>query len=392
MNGRTNVTTGPNGGAIDIPLDPPTAFAAEGSHEKISLTWVDPKNKYATPEGEAMEDTDQLVSTWDHTVIVRKTDGYPATPDDGILVISSGQRNQYQTTPYIDTGLTNQTQYYYAAFAFNTDGVPSEPAYVDCFLYGYDTVLENNSWEYIDRACSEGLHTSLWEIGDTKPITVNLSTGTETFNLEILDFDHDDLSDDSGKAAITFGTHECTSAIVAISTLSYHPYMNYTQSKLYKYMNTVYGVIDSELKPYIRQVTKTQVRYTSSGDKGTFDDVGTFNCYLFPPGVSETDPSYKVLTSGPLFGDSGEGYQYPYYATVANRIKMRTDGSDLGDEIMEETDYYPTRTMGPYTRGYESGSYHHDPYLISAISGTVYANYTQNGVHVVFLCCIGKTN
>ena len=265
MNGRTNVTTGPNGGAMGIPLDPPTAFVAEGSHEKISLTWTDPKDKYATPEGEAMEDTDQLVSTWDHTVIVRKTDGYPATPDDGILVISSGQRNQYQTTSYIDAGLTNQTQYYYAAFAFNRDGVPSEPAYIDCFLYGYDAVLENNSWEYIDRACSEGLHTSLWEIGDTKPITVNLSTGAETFNLEILDFDHDDLSDGSGKAAITFGTHECTSAIVGISTLSYHTYMNYTQSRLYKYMNTVYGVIDSELKPYIRQVTKTQVRYTAPG-------------------------------------------------------------------------------------------------------------------------------
>ena len=120
-----------------------------------------------------------------------------------------------------------------------------------------------------------------------------------------------------------------------------------------------------------------------------FDDVGTFNCYLFPPGVSETDPSYKL--SGPIFGDSGEGYQYPYYATVANRIKMRTDGSDLNEEIMEETDYYPTRTMGPYSSGYESGSYYHNPYCIHATSGTVSTPYVHNGVHVVFLCCIGKS-
>lgn len=256
MNGRTNVTTGPNG-SVEIPLDPPTLFVANGSHEKISLTWTDPKNKYATPEGEMTEDTDQLVATWDHTVIVRKTDGYPATPDDGIVVISSGQHNQYQSTPYVDNGLTNQTQYYYAAFAFNSDGVPSEPAYVDCFLYGYDVILENNSWEYIDRACSEGLHTSLWEIGDTKS---GIADG-DSMTYAISAFDTDDLSDGSGKASISFTSVNLMATHTQNMNTSGYDDHSYKDTYMYQYLRgTLKNNLSDDLSKYLKTVIKKSAK------------------------------------------------------------------------------------------------------------------------------------
>lgn len=119
----------PSGSTLQIPLDACTNFSGEAGNAQVTLTWTDPKDKYATPEGETAQDPDQLVSVWDHTVLVRKTGSQPAGPNDGTVVVSSSVRNQYQSTPYTDTGLTNDTTYYYAVFAYNKDGVASEGAF-----------------------------------------------------------------------------------------------------------------------------------------------------------------------------------------------------------------------------------------------------------------------
>lgn len=60
MIGRSNAIFG--GSTLRIPLDAPTAFAATAGNAQVSLTWTDPLDKYATPEGEVSETGDQLVS------------------------------------------------------------------------------------------------------------------------------------------------------------------------------------------------------------------------------------------------------------------------------------------------------------------------------------------
>ena len=120
----------PGGSTLQIPLDAPTSFSATAGNAQVELTWTDPLDKYATPEGEVSETGDQLVSEWDHTVLVRKTGSQPAGPNDGTVVVSSSVRNQYQSAAYVDSGLTNDTTYYYGAFAYNSDGVYSEGAFV----------------------------------------------------------------------------------------------------------------------------------------------------------------------------------------------------------------------------------------------------------------------
>ena len=121
----------PQGSTLQIPLDACTNFSAEAGNAQVTLTWTDPLDKYATPEGETAQDPDQLVSVWDHTVLVRKTGSQPAGPNDGTVVVSSSVRNQYQTTAYVDSGLTNDTTYYYGVFAYNKDGVASSGAFVN---------------------------------------------------------------------------------------------------------------------------------------------------------------------------------------------------------------------------------------------------------------------
>lgn len=119
----------PSGSTLQIPLDACTGFSAKAGNAQVTLTWTDPKDKYATPEGETAQDPDQLVSVWEYTQIIRKTGSQPTGPHDGELVVSSSVRDQYATTGFVDTGLVNGTLYYYAAYAYNTDGVASEGAF-----------------------------------------------------------------------------------------------------------------------------------------------------------------------------------------------------------------------------------------------------------------------
>lgn len=104
-----------------IPLQPPANFAAKAGNGQVALTWADPENE--TSGG-------TTYATWDYTRIVRKTGSSPADENDGELVVESSQKNQYQTTGFVDDGLVNDTQYFYGAFACSTDGVWSEGAFV----------------------------------------------------------------------------------------------------------------------------------------------------------------------------------------------------------------------------------------------------------------------
>ena len=130
MNGRTN-SHGSSINELQVPLDPCTNLRAEAGNGEVTLYWDDPVDKYATPEGETAQDPQQLVSVWDHTIVVRKVGSQPANPNDGIVVTSSGVRDQYLSTGYIDTSLTNDTTYYYGVFVFNEDGIASDGAFVD---------------------------------------------------------------------------------------------------------------------------------------------------------------------------------------------------------------------------------------------------------------------
>lgn len=116
------------GDGEQIPLDAPTNFTGTAGNAQVTLTWTDPKDKYATPEGETTEEGDQLVSEWDYTRIIRKTGSAPTGPNDGVLVVESSVRDQYASTGYVDDDLTNGTTYYYGAYAYNKDGVASEGA------------------------------------------------------------------------------------------------------------------------------------------------------------------------------------------------------------------------------------------------------------------------
>lgn len=97
-----------------LPVGNVANFTATVGDTKITLNWEDPTDLIVD---------DVTIATWEKTKIMRKVGGYPANENDGVLVVENGVRDQYKTTGYEDTGLTNGTQYYYMAFPVTDAGI-----------------------------------------------------------------------------------------------------------------------------------------------------------------------------------------------------------------------------------------------------------------------------
>ena len=133
------------GGGSEIPVGNVESFSADPDDAQVSLTWVDPDD--AVIEGITF-------ATWAGTKILRKIGSYPTDQNDGTEVVNNSVRDQYSSTPYIDTGLTNDTEYFYMAFPYTTNGVynvneanrvsatPIEPG-----IYGVRVDKENSNPE-----------------------------------------------------------------------------------------------------------------------------------------------------------------------------------------------------------------------------------------------------
>lgn len=118
----------------------------------IEKIFVRPLNKSA-----AVKWTDPCDNGWLGTKIVRKTGTYPASVIDGTLVVDSRVRNQYTEDGFVDTGLTNGTEYYYKAFPYSGKGVNTsylnQAAPVMPFTFSFtgtyeDTNITANEQEY----------------------------------------------------------------------------------------------------------------------------------------------------------------------------------------------------------------------------------------------------
>lgn len=122
-------------------------FEAKGDDTTVELTWKDPVDRTVTDDnGELL-----AIAKWKGTKILRKVGSYPQNENDGVLVVDNGVRDQYATNGFIDTGLVNDTDYYYMAFPYTEEdvltvdeanrviGTPSEIK-----IYGVE-IDENNS-------------------------------------------------------------------------------------------------------------------------------------------------------------------------------------------------------------------------------------------------------
>ena len=159
-----------------------------------------------------------------------------------------------------------------------------------------DPVLANNSWEMIIDTANKSKGQDYWNIGDK----INIQVGDELLEFAIMDFNHDDKSDGTGKANITFGmtglmadTHSMNSTNTNVGS--------FVGSEMYTYLqDTVLPSMPQELQSVIKSVNKR----TSAGNASTEIQVDSMSIWLFSAGEIGQSAGYV---------SSDEGVAYPYY-------------------------------------------------------------------------------
>lgn len=313
---------------------------------KIALRWTDPDDTVLD---------NVVLAAWESTVVVRKDGAVPENIKDGVVVVESTVRNQYQTEQYIDeSGLEDMHTYYYRLFTKSTTGVIGDGSpTVKMTAKLIDPILANNTWEQIAEVAESGGASEVWDIGDE--ITVSISS--EYFSkitLQIADFNHYDKADGTGKAGIVFvtkdlltypgGSSDPRRLGVSFNTQSGGRGKGYLSSNIGQCVNGLFNSIDSNVTKY----AKTVVLSCDDGDNYT-EVKGHIKC--FTPSVKELGGGYGIDSSTqlPIFSDNASrkkkalttsSYQKWWTRTFAKTINMNEPyyvgsegGFDTSDEI-----------------------------------------------------------
>ena len=79
------------------------------------------------------------------------------------------------------------------------------PRWFTGIQYPYEANFADNTWAQIIKACQKKIIPTTWKVGDQKAMTIN----GISYQIDIIGKNHDDYSDGSGKAPLTFQMHDC---------------------------------------------------------------------------------------------------------------------------------------------------------------------------------------
>ena len=245
------------------------------STDNLTLKWKDPDNVVFNGE---------LIAEWAGTKVVRKEGGNPENVEDGTLIAESTVKDQYAVDGLQDSDVVVDTQYNYALFPYTTKNIytRSDLNRVRGSLMEYNPILSENTWKIIHGASALGIAKNLWKIGDEKD------------GFRIIDFDHDDLSDGSGKAGITFDVISSKYTTKSKYASTNTGYVNYPQSVLKDTLETtIWDLLPEDLKEYMKPVDKAaSMSYSNSYRFG----VTNISCKLFPFSLVEIFGAATVST------------------------------------------------------------------------------------------------
>lgn len=167
----------------------------------------------------------------------------------------------------------------------------------------YDPVFANNTWEQIIAACHNNDVPETWKVADQKSMTI----GGVDYLIDIIGKNHDDYSDGSGKAPLTFQLHDCYGK----------QRMNNSNTNIggwtscamrNTHLPAILSLMPTEVQNGIREVNKL----TSAGSQSATINTTADKLFL----LSEIEIFGSVS-----YSKSGEGTQYDYYKAGNSRVK-----------------------------------------------------------------------
>ena len=170
-----------------------------------------------------------------------------------------------------------------------------------------DSVFANNTWAAIIAAVRNKTVPTTWNVGDSCNMTIN----NKTYAIDIIGKNHDDYADGSGKAPLTFQMH---------TTYATQYKMNGGESNSCGWVNclvrtyTAFPELRKVMPAEVVDAMKAVTKKTSAGNASSAIDTTEDTLFL----LSEIE-----VQGTRTFSYAGEGTQYEYYQTAANRKKNR---------------------------------------------------------------------
>lgn len=162
----------------------------------------------------------------------------------------------------------------------------------------YDPVFANNTWEQIIEACHNNAVPETWKVADQKPMTIN---GVD-YQIDIIGKNHDDYSDGSGKAPLTFQLHDCYIEREKMNNSDTNDGGWTSCAMRQTHLPAILSQMPSEVQRGIREVNKL----TSAGNQSTIINITADKLFL----LSEIEVFGSAYNSA-----QGEGVRYDYYKT-----------------------------------------------------------------------------
>ena len=175
----------------------------------------------------------------------------------------------------------------------------------------YSDNFADNTWEQIIEACQKKIVPPTWKVGDKKPMAIN---GVD-YPIDIIGFDHDDYSDGSGKAPITFQMHDCYSEKKPMNSTATNEGGWTSCAMRNTHLPAILALMPTEVQNGIREVNKL----TSAGSQSATINTTADKLFL----LSEVE-----IFGSTTYSVAGEGTQYDYYKADNSKIKKQNGGSE----------------------------------------------------------------
>lgn len=178
------------------------------------------------------------------------------------------------------------------------------PRWFTGIKYPYEANFADNTWAQIIEACQKKRIPSTWHVGNQKAMTIN---GTD-YLIDIIGFDHDEYTDGSGKAPITFQMHDCYGTRYAMNAENTNAGGWASSAMRNTHLPAILALMPTEVQNGIREVNKL----TSAGSKSATINTTADKLFL----LSEIEIFGSISNS-----KSGEGTQYDYYKAGNSKVK-----------------------------------------------------------------------
>lgn len=230
--------------------------------------------------------------------------------------VEYGQAATYTGQTPIKLDVDNPDDYVFTGWTPNPSYIEGD---LDCYASFKFTGYIEDSWVEIVDSIVDGTYATKYKVNRLKETTLTYSDGTsDTIDIELVDFNHDDLADGSGKASISWIVKEVPSKLVTANQ-SVTNVGGWEGSALRTHVkNIIYNALPDDLKAIVKPVIKK----ASAGAKSTEIIESTDSVWI--PAIVEIDGTYTNATTYPVYAQ--EGSTYAAYTSKNKRIKYNSTG------------------------------------------------------------------